>query len=522
MPENGIRVNIIGAGLAGLSAALTLAEKGICTALISLQPSERAQSNLAEGGINAALNVMGEDDTTAEHCEDTMKSGCMLADENMVSGLTQAAPDIVMQLAACGVPFNRIDGHIAERSFGGQKKKRTAFAKSSSGKMIMTAMTDVARRYEVKGFIERYPHHCFERIVISEGKCVGVQVRDTYTGENRIFTGPVIMACGGMNGLFSGKTTGTTANSGTVAAELFSQGVRFANLEFVQYHPTTVAIEGKRMLISEAARGEGGRLFYKENDKSIYFMEDMFGERGNLMPRDVVSREMVKTGRQIYLDMTGISPKIWKNNLSDLRNEIIHYMHIDPAAVPVPVSPGIHYFMGGILVDRGHHTNISGLYAAGECACAYHGANRLGGNSMLGAIYGGHVAAEESASALNKFDSIGFENTVEKLSYMTEDEKVAELSMENALFTGMSVMRNGTDISSAIDEVLSLKTKFKSDEGIHRSILAEAMLRSALERRETRGAHVRTDYPETLDDMRKLTIAELKDDKICISFGNFN
>ena len=513
-----MKVNIIGSGLAGLSAALTLAEKNIEANLISLQSSERAQSNLAEGGINAVLDVMGENDTVEEHFDDTIKSGCMLADPEMVMGLVKTAPYIVRQLDAAGVPFNRADGHMIERSFGGQKKKRTAFAKSSSGKMIMTAMVDAARRYEINGLIERYPHHRFERLVLHQGKCVGVQVLDTYSGDSRIFKGPVIMACGGMNGLFYGRTTGTTANSGTVAAELFSQGVRFANLEFVQYHPTTVAIEGKRMLISEAARGEGGRLFYEENDKKIYFMEDMFGERGNLMPRDVVSREMVKTGKQIYLDMTGIPQEIWRNNLSDLRDEIIHYMHTDPVSVPVQVSPGIHYFMGGILADRGHRTNIFGLYAAGECACAYHGANRLGGNSMLGAIYGGHVAAETSATEIGEIDNADSAETVERYSYMTEGELVSETAMEEALFKGMSVMRNEKDISNAIEEIISLREGIRSDEGLHRLFLTEAMLRSALERRETRGAHVRTDYPETSDDMRKLTIAEFNDDRIFVSF----
>ena len=396
------RIKIIGAGLAGLSAAITLAEKGYKSTIISLQPSERAQSVMAEGGINGASNTMGENDSPAEHASDTLKAGVALADPAAVKDLAQHAPEIHQWLMRLGAPLHRKDGQLILRNFGGQKKKRTAYAQSSTGKVLMTALIDECRKYEASAVIHRLSHHEFLSLILRDGCCEGVWIRDSYTGECFALTGPVIFASGGLNGFFPGMTTGTASNSGDAAAILFAQGVAFANLEFIQYHPTTVQIPGKRMLISEAARGEGGRLFIYQDGSPRYFMEEKYPELGNLMPRDVVSREMYQltrdTGEQVYLDLRGLSNNTWKEKLSDLREEIRYYLALDPAKEPVPVSPGIHYFMGGILVDRGHRTSLSGLYAAGECACQYHGANRLGGNSTLGAIYGGMTAAVTAAA----------------------------------------------------------------------------------------------------------------------------
>ena len=552
-------INIIGAGLAGLSAAKTCAEAGVRVRLISFQPSERAQSNLAEGGINAALNVMGEDDSTQNHFRDTMKGGCDLADPKMVRNLTQDAPDIVMEMDRLGVPFHRENGHMVQRNFGGQKKKRTAYAKSSTGKVLTTALIDAVRKYEVQGLVERYPHHRFEKLMLRNEAAAGVLVCDRFSGKEMAMAGRVLMACGGMNGLFAGATTGTTANTGSAAGVLFEQGVEFANLEFLQYHPTTVSITGKRLLVSEAARGEGGRLFYYETDTpghpedtgvKRYFLEEKYGERGNLMPRDVISREMAMLGRQVYLDLTVLDEKTWKVKLSDLRDEIIHYLGIDPACEPVPVSPGIHYFMGGILVDEHHRTNISGLCAAGECACAYHGANRLGGNSLLGAIYGGRQAARtmireiaEDMSAGAADESIlcvnpeSFQDgaadpadTASSFISLTEEETRIQEKMTQILMEGMMPLRDGKMITHALTELEKLKARAGepekrldepggfSDECRAKLLLAEATLRCALERRESRGAHTRLDFPQTDENMRKTTVVRYEKGEIRISF----
>ena len=520
--NNRISVNVIGAGLAGLSAAKELAERGVYVRLFSVQASERAQSNLAEGGINACLDVMGENDTWIEHYEDTMKGGCYLADPDMVKNLTENAPEVVMGMDRLGVPFHRADGHIIQRNFGGQKKKRTTYAMSSTGKVLVVALIDAVRKYEHSGYVKRYPHHRFEKIIIKDSECAGVQIYDIYTHTRSVFEGPVIIACGGFNGMFPGLTTGTTANTGLAAAELFSQGIEFANLEFIQYHPTTTEITGKRLLISEAARGEGGRLFYIRDDGSYcYFMEDKYGERGNLMPRDVISREMAMLGHQVYLNLMELTEDTWTNKLSDLRDEIMHYMSIDPKIQPVPVSPGIHYFMGGIKVDIGHHTNLTGLYAAGECACAYHGANRLGGNSLLGAIFGGQTAARSILADMTdgnlKNGYVLSQEDITDYKYMSAADKKISSVIEHELANGLGIIRNGKSLQRAIDNINNSINNYiqsldiageqqLSDELINRYRFAIAMLTSALERRESRGAHTREDYPDTLEEYRRTSV----------------
>ena len=566
-------VNIVGAGLAGLSAALTLAKQHQPCRLISVQASERAQSVLAEGGINGALNNMGEGDSILLHEEDTCLAGCQIADEEAVRGLTGHAPAIIQMLADLGVPFNRQDGKILQRSFGGQRKKRTAFAKSSTGKMIMHALIDEVRKYEVLGLVERYPHHLFEDLLIREGNpeylhqeqgsipeylrqeqggelkekvCCGLLIRDVYTGEEMRFAGPVLMACGGMNGLFPSRTTGTLINSGNAAARLFARGVRFSNLEMIQYHPTTLAIAGKRLLISEAARGEGGRLFVRRSGEPWYFMEEKYPEFGNLMPRDVVAREMyfvtheADCDPQVYLDMRGISKEIFQKRLSDLRAELLHYGKPDPEKEPIPVEQGIHYFMGGIDVNVFHQTNLRFLYAAGECCSQYHGANRLGGNSMLGALYGGQVAAEtilkegESSSPYSP-EAVAFLRTHEEsASRPTEsaakddtsstdpegsryEEETPQITakMASLLYESLGIIREEKSMLRALEGLsLLLQEEGLTETDRNRIMLGEAILRSALFRKESRGAHFRSDFPERDESFCGLVTAIKKDGKI--------
>jgi succinate dehydrogenase / fumarate reductase flavoprotein subunit len=515
-----LRANIVGAGLAGLSAAITLAKKGVHTRLISVQASERAQSVLAEGGINGVLDTMGEGDTIENHFNDTMRAGCYIADEKAVRGLTENAPYVIEELAKLGVPFNRnSDGTIMQRNFGGQKKKRTAYAKSSTGRIVMTALIDEARRFEAKGLIERFCSHEFVRLLPDINRRVrGIQIRNIYTGELIVFYGPVIFAYGGMNGIFPERTTGTTANSGEAAAIAFSQGVVFSNLEMIQYHPTTIKIPGKRCLISEAARGEGGRLFIMKNGKPWYFMEEKYPELGNLMPRDVVSREMYfvmhdkSCDGQVYLDMRGISHEIWKKRLPDLRQEIMDYMSLDPAKSPVPVEPGIHYFMGGIDVDSGHRTNMKGLYAAGECCSLYHGANRLGGNSLLGAIYGGQTAAQSLYQDHADEEYVSGEFTSPDFSEKSVSATPSVvLEISDILYKALGIVRNETEMKSALELIEGMQEKHCGNEAdIRRLNLARMMLVCAIYRKESRGAHYRSDYPDMDDKFKRYIKCDFK------------
>ena len=528
------RVNIVGAGLSGLSAAIHLAKAGIPCNLISALPSERAQSVLAEGGINAALDTMGEHDTPAEHFADTMKGGEDLADPNAVAGLTEHAPEIVRWMFSLGTPFQMEEERLILRNFGGQKKKRTAYSKSSTGKVLMTALIDEARRWEDAGLIHRFSHHLTEDLTIEgEGEdrcCSGLVIRDTYTSRLLNCPGPVILCSGGMNGIFPGLTTGTVPNTGNLTALVFAKGVEFGNLEFIQYHPTTVGIPGKRMLISEAARGEGGRLFILRDGKPWYFMEEKYPELGNLMPRDVVSREMFFVSHrpdcdpQVYLDLTGLPAATWEKKLSDMREEILHYLSIDPVTAPVPVSPGIHFFMGGVLVDAAHRSSLPGLYAAGECACQYHGANRLGGNSMLGALYGGKVAAE-SVTLTCKGESLHSDEPVDlglAPTQWREERMVAPVQVErlcSVLWEGLGIAREETVLSSAAKGLEELLAGDLTPWERNRALLGKAIVSSALARQESRGAHYRTDFPQRDDaQFQKTTVAVCRDGAIDIVF----
>ncbi len=511
-------VVIIGAGLSGLSAAIALAENNVQSYLVSLQPSERAQSVLAEGGINAALDTMGENDSIENHFEDTMRGGAYLADPNAVDALTRSAPETVSRLIKLGAALNVKGSQPVLRNFGGQKKKRTAFAKSSTGKIIMTALIDETRKYEASGLIKRLPHHELIRLLTKDGSCTGARIRDTYTGELTDLHAQVIICSGGLNGFFPEMTTGTTQNTGSCAAMLFSMGVRFSNLEMIQYHPTTIGISGKRCLVTEAARGEGGRLWIMtKEDKPWYFMEEKYPELGNLMPRDVVSREMFFVRRRddttgdVYLNMTEIPEQVWKSRLSDLREEIIKYTGDDPKNTPIAVHEGIHYFMGGIDVDDRHRTSLKGLYAAGECCSQYHGANRLGGNSMLGAVFGGRRAAETALTT----DLCEITQT----PFTGEDEFAAEPSEQlirqerDILLSALGIVRNEADINRAIAALDELGSALNSPERA-RVMLGRAMLISARERRESRGAHYREDYPGTDESLRKKSVAYVSGNEV--------
>ena len=284
------------------------------------------------------------------------------------------------------------------------------------------------------------------------------------------------------------------------------------------------------MLISEAARGEGGRLFfYDDEGQKTYFMEDKFGTRGNLMPRDVVSREMDACGRQVYLDLTELPQAVWQKRLSDLREEIIHYLALDPAAEPVPVAPGIHYFMGGIRIDRQHRSNIPGLYAAGECACGYHGANRLGGNSLLGALYGGLRAAEticveaerepkeeNAAEAMRAEQTNAGPGNADPAAAWKAAQTDVEIS--GILAESLPVLRSCEEMQEGLAQIRAVRSRLQDKQSLSycRALLAEAFLMSALARKESRGAHTVVDYPESREEYRKTTVAVLTDGEIRI------
>ena len=548
------RIIIIGAGAAGLSAALELAKNGVKSLLVSDLPSQRAQSVMAEGGINAAADQ--NTDSPVLHAQETLQAGRNIADSDAVRQMTEAAPAIIENLFAKGMAFTlNSEKEPDVRAFGGQSVKRTFYAASNTGKQLMETLIDQARNYEAQGLIERMTGWLFFRLIYQNNCAYGCELIHAVTQEKKTVYGKIIIASGGLGGMF-GNATGSVRNMGAVTAHLFACGVQIANGEFIQYHPTTVKLRGKNMLITEAVRGEGGRLYVLKNGEPYYFMEEKYPELGNLMPRDVVAREeylLMQEGYQIYLDMRLLDKDTQREKLHGVIEDCIQFIGIDPTKEPIPVEPGIHYFMGGIRVDRNHRTSMKNLYAAGECACQYHGANRLGGNSLLGALFGGSVAAK---SAMKDTDTALSDEQLELTS-----KKRSELSNEHQrnrtcivkshiagsysdhltelrefLRNGLGIMRTEYSLLQAISDIDTLleQINITYDDTVTEAenkflmegcLLGKAMLMSALERKESRGAQFRGDYPTENDAYQKQTIAEYRQNEILIWFekaGDFH
>lgn len=537
------KVCIVGSGIAGLSCAIECAERGMEVILVSPFPSERAQSVLAAGGINAVLSSEGGD-SIESHIEDTLKGGCYIAGKESVKGLCEDAPEIIKKLEKLGTVFSTGEnGKIAQRAFGGQSYNRTCYCGSATGKQIVTALVMECRRYEGLGLIQRRLWTDFYKALIKDGKCYGaVFFNEARMDLEIIYADYLVMATGGQNALF-GKTTGSTLCDGYAQGRLFLQGVELKNAEFIQYHPTTLETQQKMLLVSEAVRGEGGRLYYVEDGKRVYFMEDLYGEKGNLMPRDIVSRTMERTGKEIYLDITFLGKKEILKRIPEVYDLCLKYRGIDISRESIPVSPSVHFFMGGIAVKNNHETNIKNLYAIGECASIYHGANRLGGNSLLAAVHGGRVAAESISEDKSETDVKNFEKDLEeerqKLSTRWASESefpvvYLEDLVAETLKEDLGIVRDEERLLNGLKDVdyyLSVVEKLKYDKSempyLGFSVtgiltLAKVALTCALFRKESRGAHYRSDYPETKEEWQAATIISYDDGKFNVRLDSEN
>src|SRR5579859_6594794 len=416
------KIIVVGGGLAGLMATIKVAEAGVPVELFSIVPVKRSHSVCAQGGINAAKNQKGEGDTTQKHFDDTIYGGDFLANQPLVKRMCDAAPSIVFMLDRMGVPFNRTAEVLLDfRRFGGTLYHRTAFAGATTGQQLLYALDEQVRRYESEGKVKKYEGWEFlSSIIDSKGVCRGITAMNLRTMELRAFPADaVILATGGVGALF-GKSTNSVVCTGSAQSAVFQQGAFYANGEFIQVHPTSIPGEDKLRLMSESARGEGGRVWvprtagdkrpWKQIPESerFYFLEEWYPKYGNLVPRDVATRAIHKVVYEyglgidgkpmVYLDLTHIDRKILDRKLEGILEIYEKFVGDDPRDTPMKIFPGMHYTMGGLWVDYKQATNIPGIYAAGEAEYSYHGANRLGANSLVSCIFGGGVAGPNAVN----------------------------------------------------------------------------------------------------------------------------
>lgn len=423
------RIAVVGGGLAGLMAAIRIAEAGAHVDLFSIVPVKRSHSVCAQGGINGAVNVRGENDSPEIHFVDTCRGGDFLAHQPPVKGMCYAAPGIIYLFDRMGVTFNRTpEGLLDFRRFGGTLYNRTAFAGATTGQQLLYALDEQVRRHEVAGHVTKYEGWEFVGMVRDDsGRCVGLVALDLRTMKPKAFRADAVMLATGGPGLLFGKSTNSLINSGSAAAAAYMEGAHYGNGEFIQIHPTAIPGADKLRLMSESARGEGGRVWVPRTKGDTraprqipdadrwYFLEEKYPKYGNLLPRDVATREIhdvcvnkglgVDGKMCVYLDLTHIPRETLKRKLEGILEIYEKFTGEDPCEVPMKIFPAVHYSMGGLWVDyaptadgfldlgnpKNHMSNVPGLYAIGEAEYQYHGANRLGANSLLSCVYAGQV-----------------------------------------------------------------------------------------------------------------------------------
>ncbi len=433
-------VIVVGGGLGGLWATLAIADAGFPVQVFSLFEVKRSHSVCAQGGINAVLDTKGQHDSIHQHILDTVKGGEYLANQPPIKSLCEEAPGLIHTFERMGVTFSRTpEGLLDLRLFGGVKNKRTVFAGASTGQQLLYGVDQQVRRLAAGGRVSKYEFWEFLSLLLDgKGTCRGIVAMDLHSLEVRAFPADaVVMATGGYGQIYAPKTTTSTNATGAAASRCYQQGAWFANAEFFQFHPTAMIGRDKNRLMSEAARGEGGRIWVPRNPEDprrprvipdaerFYFLEEFFPAYGNTVARDEAARAIWRVthqlglgiggGDRVYLDLTHLDRRLVEARLGAILEIYRKFAGVDPLDEPMEIFPAAHYAMGGLWVDfekdpatggmkagspRNHATNLPGLYACGECDYAYHGANRLGANSLLSASFSGRVAGESVVSYL--------------------------------------------------------------------------------------------------------------------------
>lgn len=538
------KVIVVGGGLAGLMATIKMAESGTQVDLFSLVPVKRSHSVCAQGGINGAVNTKGEGDSPWIHFDDSVYGGDFLANQPPVKAMCDAAPGIIHLMDRMGVMFNRTpEGLLDFRRFGGTKHHRTAFAGATTGQQLLYALDEQVRHFEVTGLVQKYEGWELLSAVLDDGICKGIVAQNMKDMSIKAFAADAVIVCTGGSGMIFGKSTNSTINTGSAASVLYQQGVKYANGEFVQIHPTTIPAEDKLRLMSESARGEGGRVWTYKDGKPWYFLEEMYPAYGNLVPRDIATRAIyhvvfdlglgVDGENKVYLDLSHIDPHELEIKLGGIIEIYQKFVGDDPKKVPMKIFPGVHYSMGGLWVDYDQMTNIPGLFAAGECDYQYHGANRLGANSLLSAIYGGMVAGPKAMEYIKKnniktpkVDETPFIQEKKRQEHMwaqilsmkgAENPYLLHKELGDLMTANVTVVRYNDKLAETDVKIQELMKRWHNislidDIGwsnqtamLIRNLwnmleIARVITLGALRRNESRGAHYKPEFPDRDDE----------------------
>ena len=546
-------VLIIGGGLTGLRAALRISDAGLDGAVVSKVHPLRSHSVAAQGGMNASLgNLEGEGgtkDSWKSHAFDTVKGSDYLADQDVVERMCREAPTAVIELEHMGMVWTRLeDGKIAQRPFGGAGFPRTCYAADRTGHNALHTLYEhvVGRKISV------YEEFFVTSLITEGGRCIGCTALEIMTGGVHAFLGKaILMATGGFGRIFN-KSTNALINTGDGQALALRAGGLLKDMEFVQFHPTT--LYGTNILISEGARGEGGTLLNKDGER---FMERYAPHSVDLAPRDVVARcieQEIAEGRgydggYVHLDLRHLGVERIVERLPGIRQIAMDFAGVDPIQDPVPVQPGQHYSMGGIDADINGETKLPGLYAAGECSClSVHGANRLGGNSLVETVVFGRLVAEkiieDVANAPTPNDTQakaairGINDRIEGIIRReggdrfvnVKDAMTTTMSNKFGIFREKRTMQDGLNEIKKIQEKISYVSFQNKERKVNQALvrflelenmllLAESVARGALAREESRGSHTRTDFPERDDrNFLKHTLVGFRDEKMFVSY----
>ncbi|MFI5057688.1 MAG: succinate dehydrogenase flavoprotein subunit [Candidatus Acidiferrales bacterium] len=571
------KIIVVGGGLAGLMATIRVAEAGVPVDLFSIVPVKRSHSVCAQGGINAAKNQKGEGDTTAKHFDDTIFGGDFLANQPLVKRMCEAAPGIIDLLDRMGVMFNRTpEGLLDYRRFGGTLYHRTAFAGATTGQQLLYALDEQVRRHESDGKVKKFEGSTFLSAVIDDGGvCRGITAMDLRSMEVKTYAADAVIFCTGGIGALFGRSTNSVVCTGSAQSALFQQGVDYANGEFIQVHPTAIPGEDKLRLMSESARGEGGRVWVPKKpgdsrpaksipeDERFYFLEEWYPKYGNLVPRDIATRAIHRIIYQeklgingqaaVYLDVTHIPRETLDRKLEGILEIYEKFLGVNPRTEPMKVFPAMHYTMGGIWVNgEDQSTNVPGIYAAGECEYQYHGANRLGANSLVSCIFGGGLAgpaAVKYARSLDKGAESSSSSVFESERKRQEEKNQALISSEGTenpmtiwrelgeiMTEHVTVTRINKNLEFAEAKLralsermmkvnLSDRTRWSNQtlnfarELENMILLARVITLGALARNESRGAHYKPDFPNRDDaNWLKTTRAKWVNGEIQLSY----